>query len=273
MLTIAILAVSGAGTLVRLAPGAHPLAVAFWRTAIVAVLLAPGLHRVAPRTLAAAGAAGLLLALHFWAWFASLGQTTVLRSTVLVCLTPLWVGVLEVLFLRARPGPRYWAGLAVALGGVGWLAFGAGGEEGRASLLGDGLALVGGLLSSAYLVIGRVVRPVVAIGAYGSLVCGAAALVLGLLALVVGAPFGPGEAGWWPILLLALGPQLLGHIGFNYAVAYVPARVVAMTILLEPPGGAIAAALLLGELPTTGDLVGAVVILAGVGLALPRGEA
>ena len=43
---VAVLAVSSAGVLVRSAEGADPLAIALWRTTIVATLLLPAARRV-----------------------------------------------------------------------------------------------------------------------------------------------------------------------------------------------------------------------------------
>lgn len=265
VLAVALVGVSAAGTLVRLAPEAHPLAIAFWRTALVAALLAPGASRVRPRDLGAIALAGGMLALHFWSWFVSLGLTSVMRSTVLVCLAPLWVGLLEAVVLRAPPPARYWAGIAVSLAGVAWLAGGFGGG----AWAGDALAVVGGMLSAAYLVVGRVVRARVDITTYGAWVCGFTALTLGCLAAAVGAPlWGFGSATWGVLVALALGPQLLGHVGFNYAVGHVPAAVVAAVILLEPVGATLVAGLVLSESPSARELVGAIGILAGVGIAV-----
>ena len=265
VLAVAIVAVSAAGVLVRLAPDAHPLVLAFWRTALVALVLAPAARRLPARDLLWIGLAGVLLALHFWAWFASLRLTTVMRSTVLVCLTPVWAGLGEALWLRSTPRPRYWAGVAVALAGVAGLA----GAGGTADWHGDVLAVGGGLLSAAYLLIGRSVRPRVDIATYGAAVCGAAALALLALGLALGVDFlHHTTPTWLAIAGMALGPQLIGHVGFNYAVRYVPAAIVGAVILLEPVGATALAAVILGELPRVTDLLGGAAILVGVGVAI-----
>ena len=100
--------------------------------------------------------AGAFLALHFWSWLESLHHTTVLRSTLLVCLTPVWAGLLEWLLMGRRPGGRTFAGIGIALLGVGLMSV-PGAQPGSGSLWGDALALVGGMLS-ANLLVGRSVR-------------------------------------------------------------------------------------------------------------------
>ncbi len=272
VLALAVTAVGSAGVLVRLAEGVHPLAVAFWRTLLVCLVFLPFVRRFHRREVLLAGAAGGLLALHFWTWFSSLAHISVLRSTVLVCLTPIWSGLLERVFFGQSPRPRFWAGIILALVGVVVMS---GGALGGGSTKGDLLALAGGWLSSGYLVVGRAGRQRAEMGTWGALVCGSATLWLLLFALLVDVPLsGFSQTSWLALLALALGPQLAGHMGFNYAVRYVPAAVVGAVILLEPVLGAALAALVLNERPGAAEMVGAAVILVGVygAVAPPRGR-
>lgn len=258
----------------RLAPGADPVTLAFGRCLAAGLVLlpfAPGpLRRQPPgaRDLALTALAGLFLALHFDAWFASLQRTSVLRSTVLVCTTPVWVGLLEAAVLRRPPPRRYWPGIAVALVGVVGLAAGGGAGAGDAARTGDLLALTGSWLGAVYFVIGSVVRPRMPIAVYGPLVCLTAAAVLGAIGLAQGVALRPTGAALGVVLAMAAGPQLLGHIGFNWAMRHVPARVIATVILLEPVGGTLLAAVLLREWPTWADAGWGAVLLAGVGIAV-----
>ncbi len=276
VLLVAVSAISAAAVLVRLAPDVHPIAAGLWRTLAVAALLLPiallrepgALRRVAPRDLALIAVAGALLAGHFWAWFASLHATTVLRSTVLVCLNPVWAGLFEWGLLRRNPGGRFWLGVAVAIAGVGLMTS----QSAVApSWTGDGLALLGGILGALYLVSGRVVRPRVGIDVYGTIVCGACALWLLPAALATGAELTGFSTAEWAVLAgLALGPQLLGHIGLNYAVRYLPAAIVAAVTLLEPAGAAALGGLVLDEWPSGRAWLGSAVAIGGVALATVR---
>ena len=76
------------------------------------------------------------------------------------------------------------------------------------------------------------------------------------------------QGSWTVIVCLALGPQLLGHVGFNYAVGRMSAAIVAALILLEPVGASIVAAFVLRELPRGQDLLGGAVTLIGVAIAV-----
>jgi drug/metabolite transporter (DMT)-like permease len=139
---------------------------------------------------------------------------------------------------------------------------------GDSSLLGDLLALAGGGLAAAYLTIGREVRQRAGIGPYGAAICGACALWLLAAGGLKGVPLVPPSAAAWGVLLaMALGPQLLGHVGFNYAVRYVPAAVVGAVVLLEPVGATVLATFILDEWPSATEVAGAVGIVLGVGIA------
>jgi drug/metabolite transporter (DMT)-like permease len=274
VLIVAVLAISAAAVLVRLAPEVPSVSASLWRTGLVGLLLAPSLlPRAARAPLDLRGwalglGAGLLLALHFWAWIESLHRTTVLRSTLLVCLTPIWTGLFEWTLLRQPPQRATWVGLGVALPGVLLMNAGGGASGGVVTPLGDALALVGGALSAAYLFVGRVLRPRMELAPYGALVFLSCALWLLPIAALSGAPlvgFSPGA--WAALLAMALGPQLLGHLGLNYAVRYLPAVIVSALILVEPVGAVALSAALLGEVPSLLEVIGGAVVLVGVAWA------
>lgn len=267
VLGVAVAAISAAPILVRGIADADPMAIAFWRTLAVGLLLAPGLRRVSLGDALRIGIAGAALAAHFSVWFASIHQTTVMRSTVLVCTGPIWVGILEWGVLRTPPRARYWAGMAVAILGV--LVMGLGEPpSGEAGLQGDLLAILGAIFVAVYLLLGRSVRARVSIGTYASAVCLSAAACLLPVLLVTGAPLV--GFGWTSALLiagLALGPQLLGHNGFNFALRWLPASIVSACTLLEPVGATLLAMVFYGEVPSVFAAVGALLSLAGVLLA------
>ena len=70
------------------------------------------------------------------------------------------------------------------------------------------------------------------------------------------------------LLALAVGPQLLGHSSFNWALKYAPATLIAVAILGEPIGSTFLAWLLLGESVEPPKLAGMALLLAGVFLAM-----
>lgn len=278
VLVLAVIAISTSAVLVRLVTEIHPVALALWRVSIVGVLLAPTLVAQRPslsrKDAGLIALAGALLALHFWTWFASLHHTTVLRSTVLVCLTPIWAALVEWGVLNSPPRRTFWPGIAMAVLGVAVMG-GLGQTWGAVSIQGDGLALLGGVLSALYLVVGRTVRQRVSIGPYGALICLACAGWLLGVSLVISVPLLDFPvSSWWVIAALALGPQLFGHIGLNYAVRYVSAALVSALILLEPVGATLLGASILGEIPSLQEMLGGGVILLGLAVVtIPTAQA
>ena len=86
-----------------------------------------------------------------------------------------------------------------------------------------------------------------------------------------GSPGYPAGAYLW-VLLLALGPQLLGHTSYNYALKYVSATFVTVTLLGEPIGASLLAIPLLSQVPSAARIAAGLCILAGIVIAA-RSEA
>ena len=102
---------------------------------------------------------------------------------------------------------------------------------------------------------------------YVGLVYGACFVTLLLLALATGAQLVPQAPRELAIFAgLALGPMLLGHTGLNWALKHSRAYVVNLTLLGEPIGATIIAALLPGihEIPGMAIFVGGAIVCAGV---------
>ena len=289
VLGAAVLGISIAGPLVRYSH-APPLTIAVWRLGLSLVVVAGFLawtgtwrqyRRLARRDVAAAVGAGAFLAVHFWSWIASVGMTSVAASVVLVNMSPVIVAAGSALWLHERPTRRQLLGIAIALAGAMVLASGdarGGGSSGMLAgqaLLGDALAVLGAFTVSGYLLVGRRVRQKLDLWPYVGLVYGVAFGCVLLLALAIGNPVlgqTPRELGLFA--LMALGPMLLGHTGFNWALRYLPAYVVSLVALGEPVGATMLAAVLPGiaELPSALTLAGGAIILGGVLLTTRRDE-
>jgi len=282
ILTLGILSVSFAAIFIRLASRAAPLegplfslVIAAGRMGIAALLLLPttllAMQRYSlerKQWLYILGA-GFFLALHFLSWISSLEYTSVAASTALVTTNPLWVSLFSWLFLKESPSKQTWLGAAIALLGGALVGLGQSGGLSSNPLLGNTLALLGAVAVSAYFLLGRQVQlSGVPITLYSGLVYAVAALFLVPLPLLTGVGYGaPLQAYLW-IGLLALVPQVLGHTSFNWAVKYVNPTLVTVLILLEPIGASLAAIALFKEIPGPTVLLGAFILLIGVGTAL-----
>ena len=109
---------------------------------------------------------------------------------------------------------------------------------------------------------------VISLPVYAFTVYASCALFLLLAVLVTGTELLtlPAEE-WWLFLLMALGPSILGHTMYNWTLRYVPASVVSVSLLGEPIGSSLLAALLLSEVPPDFTIVGGAIILVGIAMA------
>ncbi|MEA2008355.1 MAG: DMT family transporter, partial [Chloroflexota bacterium] len=139
---------------------------------------------------------------------------------------------------------------------------------GGKAFLGDVLSLTGALAGAGYLILGRRLRAKLSLIPYIFVVYGMAAggLIFALLGLEGLPPTYPPKIYLW-FVLLALIPQLLGHSTFNWALRYLSAAYVSITLLGEPIGSTILAYFFLKESPTYLKLVGAILILVGIYIA------
>ena len=279
VLLTGVIAASFAAIFVRyaLGEGMPSLFIAAGRLTVSALILTPFAlrHRaeIAALTrpdLLLATASGLILAIHFATWIASLEYTSILISVVLVGTSPLWSALFEVVFLRARLHPLVIIGLLIAFAGGLVIGLAGGGESAASSapLIGGALSLVGAIGFAVYLVIGRKLRSKLSLITYIWLVYGFAAIFLVLMTIASGVPLsGYTPTGYLMILLLALVPQLIGHSSFNYTLRYLSATFVGIATQLEPISSALAAYLIFQEIPLPLQIVGSAAILGSVILA------
>lgn len=290
-LGLGLLGISAASILIRFAQkdGVASLAIAAYRLAIASLLLLPlalSRHRADLRALTRrhwllAFLAGVFLGLHFGLWINSLAFTTVASSVVLTSTTPIFVALISAVAWREKlPRPLSVGMVAAMAGGVVVGLSDACGPRGCPPLreflqgqafLGDALALASAVALAGYYSLGRSLRASMSLVPYSLLTYGAAAIVLSLVGLAVRVPvvgFAPRAYLW--LVLLALVPQLVGYTALNWALKYLPATYVAVTVLGEPIGATLLAMVLLGEVPTLLKLFGSALILAGIVVASRR---
>lgn len=283
VLFIGLMAVSTAAIFIRLAQsaGTPSLVVAAGRMIVASLILIPlswRNYRAEIRALSRqdwllAAGSGLVLGAHFATWISSLEYTSVVNSVVIVTTNPLWVAVLAPLFLSENMHRRTLVGLAIAFGGGVLVALsGEAGDPPTRSdpLLGNALALLGALAAAAYFIFGRRLRTHLSVIPYITVVYSIASITL-ILAAIFAGEFSivddlPAEAFLW-LLLLGLVPQLLGHSSFNYALGFLPAGYVSLVVLGEPLGSGILAMVFLDEIPVVLQVLGSVLILAGIVVA------
>jgi len=276
LLALAVLGIGASAPLIA-AIAAPALAIALWRNVLGTAALLPwaatraraDLRRVLldPSLRRTVLAAGLALAVHFATWVPAVTLTTVAAATALGAVQPVWNALL------ARAGGQHvarraWAGIVLAVLGAVLLTgadLGGGGE----ALLGNLLALVGGMAAAAYVALGARARDSIGTSAYAACCYGVCAVVLLVVCLAGGVPLtGFPPSAWAMLALLTVLAQLLGHTLLNRAVGTVGPVVVALVVLLEVPAATVIAAAWLGQVPPPVVLPAAALVLAGVALVV-----
>jgi len=291
---LAVCAASTASLFIRYAQAYAPsLSIAAWRMTLATAVLVPlallryrtEITRVSRTEIGLIALSGTFLAIHFATWISSLAYTSVASSVVLVSIAPLFVALLSPVVLHERVSLPVAAGIGLAFLGTVVIAVhdacaspsGAFACPPWSELLtgravqGDLLALAGAVTVAGYMMIGRRVRARLALIPYITLTYGSAALVLLGMAALARQPltgFPAPAYGWFA--LLALLPQLLAHSTYNWALRYLPAAFVSISLLGEPVGSTALAFVLLGETPSGLKLAGAALILTGIVFATRR---
>lgn len=209
--------------------------------------------------------AGFFLALHFAFWITSLDYTSVSSSVLFTNLQVIFVLLFSFLFLQEKLGFLGILGIITALCGS---AFIAGGDLKEGKLWGDMLSLLSGFFIALYFIISRKIRNKIDTFAYMSMVSFIAALVLFLVNLVTGHNMTSYPANdWMFFLLLALIPGIGGHASITWALKYVKAPIVAVSILGESVGASILAYIFFNENLLWYQWIGGSLIIIGIYMA------
>jgi drug/metabolite transporter (DMT)-like permease len=273
VLIIGVFFVSWASILIKLAVS-EPTTIAFFRmffSTLMMLLVVPFYRRKwfgGRRDLLLSVLSGVLLGLHFYTWVAGLKATSISSSVVLVTTQPIFVAMLGYFVLKEGIGTR--GVMAIALGLLGSFLVARGDLKiDPTHLRGDLLSLAGAFFAGSYLFLGRFLRPRVDLIPYVFTVYGTSSAVLLILGLTFSSISLPSQGvDYLLFFLLALGPTILGHNLYNYALRHLPAFPVGISILGEPVLATIWGMIIFNELPLVTTLIGGAVIILAIILVM-----
>jgi drug/metabolite transporter (DMT)-like permease len=258
--------------LIRLAYPVSPFEITFWRMAIAApTVLALSVIMRQPISLPRADLKqftvyGLVAALHFLFYIASLEFTTIAHSLALVYTAPIFIAIFSAIVLGEHIQQRRYAGIVIAVLGAAILA-GFEPQFNLRMLFGDLLALGSAVCFGFYSVIGRAQRHRYPLLTYAFTVYVLAALWLAPAAALSFRPvYSP--LALLGIIFLGVFPLGLGHTLYNAALRRVHAAYANLIATQEVTGGIILGLLILGEVPSANAVAGALVALVGIVLVL-----
>ena len=280
-LFIATLAVSGASIFIRFCDSSA-LTIAFWRIFLVVFLLTPLLifpdvrkqfrNALSMNQIKFFILAGFFLSLHFFTWIQSLQYTTVAASVIVVNSSPLWVTFLSFVFFRETINRFQVIGLILSFIGVILIALlNTSLELFSAFQEGVILAFFGGIAVAFYFIIGKRMRSSFNVSniPFTYFVNSFCAIFLFIYSIIFSENvfvFPENDLYWF--FALAIGPSLLGHALYTYAMKKLSSQTVSLTVLGEAIGASILSFIFLSEVLTFSTIIGGIFIGVGILMAV-----
>ncbi|MEX0341809.1 MAG: DMT family transporter [Erythrobacter sp.] len=258
--------------LVRLAH-TGPVSAAFWRLLLpvpILAILAWRARSTGPpdrRLVALCLAAGAFFALDLASWHVGIEQTRLANATLFGNSGGVILMIWGLVAARRAPSGKEGAGVVAALAGAAIL-LGRSLEISATTFAGDLFCLAAGVFYAFYLLPAQRVRSVLGPWSVLLLVSLAASPMLLGIALAAGEPVLPGDAGWTPLLILALTSQVVGQGLLVFSLRHFPPLIIGMALLTQPAIGALVGWLVFGEMLVPLDILG--MMLVGTALVLAR---
>jgi len=252
--------------------GAPGVVSAFYRVFVAGLVLVPwrlirgGRQPIAPRAAAIAIAGGVFFALDIALWNTSVMHTGAAIASILGNNTPVFVGLLSWLVLRARPRASFWAGLALSAAGC-LLIMAGPAHAGSApiTLFGNLMAITASLFFAAYLVTTERVRREMDTLTFNTLAIAGSIVTMFVVCELLRLPLaGYPPHAWASMIALGLVSQLAAYYALVYALGHLPATLTSVALLGQVPTTALLAWLLLGEPLTPLQIGGGAIVLVGI---------
>ena len=208
--------------------------------------------------------AGVFTACDLGLWTASLSYTTASNATLMGNTAPLWVALGTWLILKQKLTSAFWRGLTVTLLGAA-LIMGTDFILHPRFGVGDAMAVLTGVFYGGYFLFTEKSRAHFDPVSHIWLVGVGASISLFIVNTVLRYPMtGYPTQSWLVFLATAVVSQLIGYMSLAYALGYLPASVVAPTVVLQPIVTTLLAIPLLGEIPTIWQGIGGAIALVGI---------
>ncbi|MDB5025689.1 MAG: family transporter [Mucilaginibacter sp.] len=276
-LIIGIICISFSPIFVKLAV-APPVTAGFYRIFIAWLLLAPYCIykkqlRICRKDLLIALIGGVVFGADIAVWNFSLVKISATISTLVANLAPVWVGLLSFLLLRKRSGVLFWVGTWVAVLGMIVLV----GYQNILHLqfnIGLVYALIASLFYAIYIMITKgILRKISTITFMFYNMLGASVFLLLICSFQHDELVHFPTSTWLCLLGMGLICQLAGWITINYSLHHLEATKVSIALLGQTVLASFWAMLLLSEKLEFKEIIGSVIVLAGISFTfLKRGQ-
>ena len=272
-LIVGMFAISTSAILIRWTSNeTEPLVIGSYRQTFATLLFVPFLIKdkaqelsSLPRTrITEMIVTGILLGAHFGFFISSVKATSVAASVLLGTCHIIYVAIIGWILFGESLTRSGILGTCLALSGIVILFWGDLVQD-PGNFDGNVLAFISGILAGFYYLGGRKLRKEISLPTYALVVYFSSAITMWIVVMVqdleyVNIP----KSDFQLFFLMALVPTLLGHTMQNWALAFLPAYVVSITLLAEPVGSGILAWHFFDEVPSLGVFIGGLIVLFGV---------
>lgn len=276
-LILGVIGIGSSGPIIAKATMPIPTMI-FWRNLVAALIMLPfAISRKEWKTSAHKNAlrwsvlAGLLLATHFICFFWAMKLTSVATGTALTATQPIFAA----LFIKLSGGhipKRSLSGMFIAFISV-LIITGIDLNLSFRSFQGDLLAVLGGAVGAAYVMIGAKVQRVISTSTFTTVCYTTCAVVIYPVVLITRSELnGFSNTEWLLLGGLILGAQFLGHTLFNFSLKRVSPAIVSSLVFFEVPVSAILAYVWLDQQPPAGTIPGIIGLLFGCILFVLRSD-
>lgn len=274
-LIFGVLGIGSSGPIIAKATMPIPTMI-FWRNLVGALVMLPfAITRKEWKTSAQLKAirwsilAGTLLATHFICFFWAMKLTSVATGTALTATQPIFAAI----FIKLAGGhipKKSIGGMMIAFFSVVAIT----GVDFNISIQafqGDLLAVIGGAVGAAYMIIGANVQKVISTSTFTTVCFLTCAILIFPIVLISSSNLtGYSTMQWLLLAGLILGAQFLGHTLFNFTLKRVSPAVVSLVVFFEVPVSAFLAFVWLGQQPNSGTIPGIIGLLFGCALFVLR---
>lgn len=207
---------------------------------------------------------GILFASDIAVWNISIQNSSATQATLLTNLSPIWVGVFSLLFLSFRPRKSFWLGTLIAL--IGMTVFV--GVDTILNLQLDFaffLGILSGVLYALYILVSKSILEKLEVITFITYSMIFSTIFLFFINYVFGGQFfGFSNKAWVSLFVQGIVCQLIAWLLISYSTQKMRATRVSLSLLSQAIFATILAAIFVNEKITGIQMIGSVIILAGI---------
>lgn len=197
-------------------------------------------------------------------WNIAIQESTATQASLLTNLSPVWLGIFSLLFVKDKPKNNFWIGTVIAVFGmmmlVGFSVF-----RNLDFDLPFSFGVLSGVLYAIYMLVSKEVLKTMNVISFMTISLMASSLHLGAVSYALNEPFtGFSNAGWLVLIVQAVFCQLLAWLLISYATQHMRATRVSLSLLGQGILASIFAWIFINETISLQMVLGGFILLFGI---------